>query len=51
MMEWGEQTGEESSFAFLCGAETALPTPQPGIEQVAHGITEHVEAENDHRQA
>ena len=39
-----DQSGEESSFAFLCGAVAALPAPQSGIEQVSHGIAEHVEA-------
>ena len=51
-IERGEQPGEESSFAFLlCGAVTSLSTPQPGVEQIPHGITEQVEAVDGHGQA
>ena len=47
-----DQSGEESSFAFhLRGAVTALSAPEPGIEQIAHGIAEHVEGVDDNRQA
>ena len=37
-----DQSGEESSFAFRGGAITALSAPEPGIEQIPHGIAEHV---------
>ena len=38
-----DQPDQESAFAFSCGAVTALTAPQAGIEQVSHGIAEHVE--------
>ena len=51
-MERVDQSGEESSFAFpLRGAVTALTAPQSGIEQVPHGIAEHVDAVDHNRQA
>ncbi len=34
----------------LRSAVTSLTAPQPGIEQIAHGIAEHVEAVDDKRQ-
>ena len=47
-----DQSGQEASFSFpLCGAITALTAPQPRIEQVPHGIAEHVEGVDDNRQA
>ena len=47
-----DQSGEESSFAFhLRSAVTALTSPQPGVEQVPEGVAEHIETENDQRQA
>ena len=46
-----EQSGQEASFAFhLRGAVTALIAPQPGIEQVPEGISEHVEGVDDQRE-
>ncbi len=45
-----DQSGEEASFAFLCGAVTALSATQPGVEQVSHRVTEHVEGVDDNRQ-
>ena len=52
LSEGVEQSGEEASFAFhLCGAVTALTTPQSRIEQVPEGISEHVEGVDDKRQA
>ena len=52
LSEGVEQSGEEASFAFLlCGAVTALTAPQPRIEQVPEGISEHVEGVDDQRQA
>ena len=45
-----DQSGQEASIAFP-GAITALTAPQSWVEQIPHGIAEHVEAENDHRQA
>ncbi len=51
-IEREEQSGQESSFAFpLCGAVTSLPAPQPGVEQVPEGVTEHVEGIDGNRQA
>ncbi len=42
-VERGDQSREESSFAFhYRGAITSLAAPQSGIEQVPHGIAEHV---------
>ena len=49
-VERGDQSGQESSFAF-CGAIAALTAPQPRIEQVLEGISEHVEGVDDNRQA
>ncbi len=47
-----DQSGQETSIAFpLCGAVATLTAPQAGVEQISHGIAEHVETENDHRQA
>ena len=46
-----DQLGQEALFAFLCGAVTALSAPEPGIEQIPHGIAEHVEGVDDNRQA
>ena len=52
LSEGVEQSGEQAFFAFLlCGAVTALSTTKSGIEQIPEGISEHVETENDHRQA
>ncbi len=52
LREGVEQSGEEAAFAFHHrSAVTALATAQAGIEQVAHGIAEHVETKNHHRQA
>ncbi len=52
MIERRNKPGQESSFTFhLRGAVTALPAPQPGIEQVPHGVAEHIETVNDNRQA
>ncbi len=46
-----DQSGQETSFASpFCGAVTTLTTPKPGIEQVPHGIAEHVEGVDDNRQ-
>ena len=45
-----DQPGQESPFAFPCGAVTSLPASQPGIEQIPHGIAEHVEAVHHNRQ-
>ena len=45
-----ESPVQKSSFAFP-GAITTITSPQPGIGQISQGIAEHVEAENDHRQA
>jgi len=51
LSEGVEQPGEESSFAFhLRGAVTALPAPEPWVEQVPEGISEHVETVDDQRQ-
>ena len=51
LSEGVEQSGEESFFAFhLCSAVTALTAPQPRIEQVPEGITEHVEGIDGNRQ-
>ena len=47
-----DQSGQEASIAFpLCGAVATLTAPQAGVEQIPHGVSEHVEAENDDRQA
>ena len=46
-----DQPGQEATFAFLCGAITALTAPQPGVEQIPHGIAEQVEAVDSHGQA
>ena len=47
-----DQSGEEASFAcHLRSAVTALTAPQPGIQQIPHGIAEHVETVDDNRQA
>ena len=46
-----DQPGEEASFAFPCGAVTTLTAPQPGVEQVPEGVTEHVEGVDGNRQA
>ena len=52
LSEGVEQSGEQALFAFLlCGAVTALSTTKSGIEQIPHHISEHVETENDQRQA
>ena len=50
-IERGEEPGQESPFAFPCDTVTALTTPQPGVEQVPHGVAEHVEGVDDKRQA
>ena len=51
LREGVEQPREESTFAFSrLSAVTALTAPQPGIEQIAHGIAEHVETVDDQRQ-
>ena len=50
LIERVEQSGEESSFVFPCGAVTSLTAPQPGIEQIPHGIAEHVETVNGNSQ-
>ena len=47
-----EQPGQEATFAFhLCSAVTSLTAPQPGVEQIPHGIAEQVEAIDSHGQA
>ena len=50
LSEGVEQSGEEASFAFPYRPVTAHTAPQPGIEQVPHGIAEHVEGVDDKRQ-
>ena len=50
-IERGEDPGEESFFAFRGGAITSLTTPQPWVEQIPHGIAEHVETVNENLQA
>ena len=45
-----DQSGEEAFFAFSSGAVTALPTPQPGIEQVSYRVAKHVEGVDGNRQ-
>ena len=51
-MERVDQSGEESSFAFPRRSTiTSLPAPHPGIEQIPHGVAEHVESVDDNRQA
>ena len=50
LVERVDQSGEEASFAFLCGAVTALSATQPGVEQVSHRVAEHVEGVDDNRQ-
>ena len=42
MIEREEQSSQEASFAFHSSAKTALSTPEPGVEQFPHGVTEHV---------
>ncbi len=52
LSEGVEQSREESSFAFLlCGAVTALSAPEPRIEQIPEGISNHVEGVDDNCQA
>ncbi len=51
LVERVDQSGQETSFAFRRCAITALTTPQPRIEQVPEGISEHVEGVDDNRQA
>ena len=52
LSEGVEQSGEQAFFAFLlCGAVTALSTPQSRIEQIPEGISKHVEGVDDKRQA
>ena len=52
LFERVDQPVQETSFAFhLCSAVTALTASQSGIEQIAHGIAEHVEGVDDNRQA
>ncbi len=47
-----DQSGQQAFFAFLlCGAITSLSTPQPGVEQIPHGVAEQVEAVDRHGQA
>ncbi len=47
-----DQSGEESSFAFHhCSDVAALSAPQPRVEQVPEGVSEHVEGVDDKRQA
>ncbi len=50
-VERGEQSGQEASFGFPRNAVTALTASQPRIEQIPHGVPEHVESVNDNRQA
>ena len=51
-VERREQPGQQASFAFpRRSAVIALSAPQPRIEQIPHGIAEHVESVNDNRQA
>ena len=51
LFEGIDQPGEKTSFAFHHrGAVTALSAPEPGIEQIPHGIAEHVEGVDDNRQ-
>ena len=46
-----DQSGQEPSSAFPRSAVTALTAPQPRIEQIPHGVTEHVEGVDDNGQA
>ena len=46
-----DQPGKKTSFAFHHrSAVTALSAPEPGIEQIPHGIAENVEGVDDNRQ-
>ena len=52
MMERVDQSSQKAPFAFdLRSTVTALTASQPRVEQIPHGVAEHVETENDHRQA
>ena len=51
LSEGVEQSGEQASFVFPCGAVTALATAQSRIEQIPEGVTEQVERVDDKRQA
>ncbi len=50
-VERGEQSGQETSFAFPYRAVTSLATSQPRVEQILGGVTKHVETVDDNRQA
>ncbi len=50
LSEGVDQSGEEASFAFLCGAVAALTALKSGVEQVPEGVAEHVEGVDDNRQ-
>ena len=50
LVERVDQSGQEALFAFP-GTISSLTAPQPGVEQVPEGVAEHIETENDQRQA
>ena len=51
LSEGVDQSGQESSFAFHHrSAVTALTAPQPRVEQIPEGISEHVEGVDGNRQ-
>ena len=49
-VERGEQSGQETSFAFPYRAVTYLATSQPRVEQILD-VAKHVETVDDNRQA
>ena len=52
LVERVDQSSQEASFAFHHrSAVTALTSPQPGIEQVSHGVAEHIKRVDDNCQA
>ena len=51
LSEGVEPSGEQASFAFPCGAVTALTTTKSRIEQIPHRISEHVDSINHRDQA
>ena len=51
MIERGEQSGQETSFAFPHHSTiTSLTAPQSRIQQVPHRVAKHVEGVDGNRQ-
>ena len=49
LRERDDQSGQETSFAFPHrGTVTALPAPQPGVEQIPEGVQEQDDHPAEH---